>query len=148
MSSVETHLTDVEIDRIKKSQENDYKKLMHTEFRKEAKDRLSNRQAERQVVSQSYDVAVSYSNLLYCLIVETLTVVFLHPIRSNSSRIKPSTRLRLSMQGRWPLKNLKCLTSSRLSALLTSKTQTSPRSQTLSCGTPLIACRKRSSRCS
>ena len=45
--AVETHLTDNEIERIRKDQENDQRKQMHVEARSEARDRIHARKLER-----------------------------------------------------------------------------------------------------
>ena len=47
---LETHLTDNEVERIRKTQEEDYRKSLHTSARYEARDRIATRKVERQVI--------------------------------------------------------------------------------------------------
>lgn len=46
----ETHLTDNEIERIKKAQEEEFRKKLHSCARNEALDRIKNRKIERQAI--------------------------------------------------------------------------------------------------
>ena len=48
---LETHLTDSELERIRKAQEDDMRKTMHTDARTQARERINTRRIERQVVS-------------------------------------------------------------------------------------------------
>ena len=49
---LETHLTDSELERIRKAQEDDMRKTMHTDARTQARERINTRRIERQVVSK------------------------------------------------------------------------------------------------
>ena len=49
-TAIETHLTDNEIERIKKAQEEEFRKKLHTSARNEARDRINARKIERQAV--------------------------------------------------------------------------------------------------
>ena len=62
---IETHLTDQEIERIRKTQENDARKQLHVEAREEARLRTKARALERQAMQFKANQAMNEAELEY-----------------------------------------------------------------------------------